>query len=122
VVTPAIVARNGGWTEVLKLFTIPDDALLLWGYLHVIEAFDDSTALTIDIGTPTDSDRFTTAAPVTLQSTGVTAFTSAEADGVQYDDADEVQCDFVATAGDATAGKAVLYLAYVRPASAHGVG
>lgn len=120
VITPA--TAKGDWSVVRKLLTIPEDALLLWGYVHVITAFDDSTSLTIDVGDDDDPDRFTETAPVDLASTGVTACNSTNTNGVMYNDTAEVQATFVAGAGDASVGKAVVYLAYLRPDSAHGVG
>ena len=117
VITPADVKD---WAAVLKLLTIPDDALLLWGYIHVITAFDDSSTLTIDIGEDNDPDRFTNTAPVDLKTAAVTALD--DVGGVQFTQIGEVRATFAAAGADAEVGKAAIYIAYVRPDSAHGVG
>jgi len=109
------------WAAVQKLLTIPNDALLLWGYIQVITAFDDSSTLTIDIGHGGDPNYFT-AVPVNLKAAAVTALDAAAADGVQFPVTSEVQVSFAAAGADSAVGKAVIYIAYVRPNSAHGVG
>jgi len=109
------------WTAALKLLTIPNDALQLWGYIHVLEAFDDSSTLTIDVGHGGDPN-FYTAIPVNLKATGVTALDAAAADGVQFPSTTEVQASFAAAGADSQVGKAVVYIAYLRPGAAHGVG
>ena len=110
------------WTAAKKLLTIPNDALLLWGYVHVITAFDDSGALTMDVGHGGDPNFFTTVGlPIDLKTAAVTALDAAAAEGVQYPSTTEVQANFPAGNGDSAVGKAVIYLAYVRPNSAHGV-
>jgi hypothetical protein len=116
VLTPANAGTSGTG---IKLLTIPEDAMLLYCYLHVITAFDDGTSLTVDIGENIDADQFTTA-PIDLQTAAVTALTDAV--GVQFGVTGEVTMDIVAGAGDAEVGKAVVYIGYLRPDAAHGVG
>jgi hypothetical protein len=119
VITP--LTARGDWAVVRKLLTIPDDALLVWGYLQVITAFDDSTTLTIDLGHAVDPNLYTTA-PIDLTTVAVTALAAAGVGGVQYGQPSEVQATFAAGTGDAAIGKAVAYLAYVRPDKSDGVG
>ena len=118
-ITPA--TAKGDWAAVRKLLTIPDDALLISGYLHVITAFDDSSTLTIDLGHAVDPNLFTTT-PVDLKTAGVTALAAAGVGGVMYGQPSEVQATFAAAGGDSEIGKAMVYIQYVRPGSAHGVG
>jgi hypothetical protein len=115
------LTARGDWAVVRKLLTIPDDALLVWGYLQVITAFDDSTTLTIDLGHAVDPNLYTTA-PIDLTTVAVTALAAAGVGGVQYGQPSEVQATFAAGTGDAAIGKAVAYLAYVRPDKSDGVG
>ena len=117
VITPA--TAKGDWTAVRKILTIPDDAMLVWGQIHVITAFDDSSTLTIDIGEDIDPDQFT-ATPIDLKTAAITALTDCAF--VQYGVQGEVRVTFAAAGADAEVGKAVIYIAYVRPDKADGVG
>jgi hypothetical protein len=117
VITPA--TAKGDWSVIRKVLTIPDDAMLIWGYLQVITAFDDSSTLTIDIGEDIDEDQFT-ASPIDLKTVANTALTDAAF--VNFGVDGEVRVTFAAAGGDAEIGKAVIYMAYVRPDKADGVG
>ena len=119
VITPSSIKND--WATVAKLLTIPDDALLIGGHIHVITAFDDSSTLTVDLGHAGDPNLYTTA-PVDLKTAAETALAAAGVDGVMYGQPSEVQATFAAAGADATIGKAVVYLQYLRPDSAHGVG
>jgi hypothetical protein len=119
VITPSSIKND--WDSVAKLLTIPDDALVIGGHLHVIEAFDDSGTLTVDLGHAVDPNLYTTA-PVDLKTAAVTALAAAGVNGVQYGQPSEVQATFAAVGKDSQVGKAVAYIQYVRPDSAHGVG
>lgn len=106
--------RNGG---TLGVGTIPKDAVITRTVISITEASDDGTATTIQIGTPTDPD-FLLAGTTDLATPGqddgaITAPTL-------YDDVDEVILTF-AGAGDATTGKAVFFVEYLRPDGADGV-
>jgi len=117
VITPG--TAKGDWSVVRKLLTIPSDAMLVWGYLQVITAFDDSSTLTIDIGEDIDPDQFT-ASPIDLKTVANTALTDAAF--VNFGVNGEVTATFAAAGGDSAVGKAVIYIAYVRPDKADGVG
>lgn len=119
VITPATAKSD--WAVVRKLLTIPDDAVVVRGYIQVITAFDDSSTLTIDLGHAVDPNLYTTA-PIDLKTVAVTALAAAGVGGVQYGQPSEVQATFAAAGADAEVGKAVVYLEYFRPDSAHGVG
>jgi hypothetical protein len=117
VITPR--TARGDWAVIRKILTIPDDAMLVWGKLHVITAFDDSSTLTIDIGEDVDEDQFT-ATPIDLKTEAITDLTDCAF--VMFGVQGEVRVTFAAAGADAEIGKAVIYMAYVRPDKADGVG
>ncbi len=113
------------WAAVKKLLTIPMDAMLTGrGWINVITAFDPGSSLTIDIGNGTDPDEFTFDAAVDLTAVAITALT--QASGVfaaqQYGVTGEVDATFVLSGDAPTVGKAAIFMEYLRPDSAHGVG
>jgi hypothetical protein len=114
---------NGG---TIALGTIPKDALIIENVVDVAVAFDDTGAMTGQLGDGTDADRFAAAA-VSLKSAAVTrpgdvAGTS-DADGVDsvYGVTTEVTLTVAAANGDGALGRATWYLHYLRPDAAHGV-
>ena len=107
------------WSASTKLATIPNDAVVTRGWVHVLTAFDDSGALTGNFGHGSDPNYFN-AVPIDLKTEAVTALDAAAVNGVQYPSTTEVECSF--PAGNGEVGKAVLYIEYMRPGAAHGVG
>ena len=113
------------YAEVKKLLTIPVDGMLTGrGWLHVHEAFDPGSSLTADIGDGADPDEFTFDAAIDLTTVAITALTTSSGAfaAQEYGVTTEVDATFVLAGAIPTIGKAYLYMEYLRPLSASGVG
>lgn len=113
------------WAAAMKLLTIPQDAMLTGrGWLNVITAFDPGTSLTADLGYEDDPDEFSFDGAIDLTAVAITALTQASGAfaAQQFGNTGEVAATW-ALVGDApTVGKAVIFMEYLRPDSASGVG
>ena len=125
-ITPTKIGTDAAaYAAVKKLLTVPMDGMLTGrGWLHVHEAFDPGTSLTADIGDGADPDEFTFDAPVDLATVGITALTTATGAfaAQEYGVTTEVDATFVLGGAIPTIGKAYVYIEYLRPLSASGVG
>jgi hypothetical protein len=113
------------YAEIKKLLTIPLDGMLTGrGWIQVFEAFDPGTSLTVDIGDGADPDEFTFDAAVDLTTKAITALTTASGAfaAQEYGVVTEVDATFVLVGAVPSIGKAYLYMEYLRPLSASGVG
>jgi hypothetical protein len=110
---------------VKKLLTIPVDGMLTGrGWIHIAEAFDPGSSLTIDLGDGADPDEFTFDAAVDMTAVAITALTTASgAFAAQtYGVVGEVAATFVLAGAIPSIGKAYVFMEYLRPLSASGVG
>jgi len=121
-----LILKAAANSNIVAVATIPKDALIIGNVLDVAIAFDDTGALTGELGDGTDPDRFA-ATPVSLKSVAVTApgrvIGTSEADGVNtvYGVTTEVSLTIAGVNSDGEIGRATWYLTYLRPDSAHGV-
>ena len=106
---------NGG---TVTLGTIPKDALIVGNVLDVAVAFDDTGAVTGQLGDGTTAARFA-AAGVDLKTKAVTR----AATGVDslYAVTTEVTLTVASANGDGALGRATWYIEYLRPDASHGV-
>jgi len=122
----ALILKAAANSNIVAVGTIPKDALIIDNILDVGLAFDDTGALTAELGDGTDPDRFA-ATPVSLKSVAVTApgrvIGTSEADGVPsvYGETTEVSLTIAGVNSDGEIGRATWYLTYLRPDAAHGV-
>ena len=124
-ITPSKIGVLADYALVKKLLTVPVDGLMTGrGWIHVAEAFDPGSSLTIDVGDGTDPDEFTFDAAVDLTTKAITALTTSSGAfaAQEYGVTTEVDATFVLAGAIPTIGKAYLYMEYLRPLSASGVG
>jgi hypothetical protein len=125
-ITPnSIGSVTADYALVDKLLTIPIDGMLTGrGWIHVAEAFDPGSTLTIDLGDGTDPDEFTYDAAVDLTTVAITALTTASGAfaAQKYGVTGEVAATFVLAGAVPTIGKVYVFMEYLRPLSASGVG
>ena len=124
-ITPSKIGVLADYALVKKLLTIPVDGLMTGrGWIHVAEAFDPGSALTIDVGDGTDPDEFTFDAAVDLTTKAITALTTSSGAfaAQEYGVTTEVSATFALTGAIPSIGKAYIFMEYLRPLSASGVG
>jgi len=122
----ALILKAAANSNIVAVGTIPKDALIIGNVLDVAVAFDDTGALTGELGDGTDPDRFA-ATPVDLKTVGVTqpgyviATTDPDGYNTVYGVTTEVSLTIAGVNSDGEIGRATWYITYLRPDAAHGV-
>lgn len=114
-------AGTGTSNATVVVGELPEHALVVRGGVKVITGFDDTTADDLDVGVSgSDDDLFHSA--MDLNSAATTAFDDLATANDYNSSARTVTCNFTtAPTGDGTAGKAIVWLEFVRPRDTTGL-